>query len=275
MDVEKRTLIVREIEHWRRSKLLPEQYCDFLLNLYRDEEVNKDSEVFGISTKFVQNSSWLGWLLSFGVISLICFIALHFNSFALSMQMAVIGAAVVILYCAGMIWRTRKRTLAVMLFGAGSILMLWFGIHFLTISGYAEGHLTALYIAICGLLWIVLGITLVLPFLHLCGWLGLVLAYGWWIHLESVSESMWIHELYWIPAGFFLCWLAWLVHHRSKSTSGVLLMAGGLLWLMPQLYQLLVEQAVESHIQWIGFGKLLLAGLILFVSRKKWTEWVA
>ena len=26
--------IVKEIEHWQRSKLLPEQYCDFLLNLY-------------------------------------------------------------------------------------------------------------------------------------------------------------------------------------------------------------------------------------------------
>jgi hypothetical protein len=37
LDNEKRNLVVKEIEAWRRSKLLPEQYCDFLQNLYLDD----------------------------------------------------------------------------------------------------------------------------------------------------------------------------------------------------------------------------------------------
>jgi hypothetical protein len=34
----KREILLYEIEHWRRSRLLPEQYCDFLSNLYREDE---------------------------------------------------------------------------------------------------------------------------------------------------------------------------------------------------------------------------------------------
>ncbi|WP_252508902.1 hypothetical protein [Paenibacillus peoriae] len=45
MDQEKkRAILLHEIEHWRRSRLLPEQYCDFLSNLYREDEDPSQSQ---------------------------------------------------------------------------------------------------------------------------------------------------------------------------------------------------------------------------------------
>ena len=51
MDAEKRKMIVREIDHWRRSKLLPEHYCDFLMNLYVDESTPKPASLMGCFTQ--------------------------------------------------------------------------------------------------------------------------------------------------------------------------------------------------------------------------------
>jgi hypothetical protein len=36
MDEQRRAIIVREIEYWKRSRLLPEQYCNYLLALYTE-----------------------------------------------------------------------------------------------------------------------------------------------------------------------------------------------------------------------------------------------
>jgi hypothetical protein len=36
MDEQRREIIVREIEYWKRSRLLPEQYCNYLLALYTE-----------------------------------------------------------------------------------------------------------------------------------------------------------------------------------------------------------------------------------------------
>lgn len=33
----KRAIVLHEIEYWRQSRLLPEPYCDFLSNLYRED----------------------------------------------------------------------------------------------------------------------------------------------------------------------------------------------------------------------------------------------
>ncbi|QOR65562.1 hypothetical protein IM538_17370 [Cytobacillus suaedae] len=39
MDQHRKALIVKEIKLWKQSKLLPEHYCDFLLTLYTEGEV--------------------------------------------------------------------------------------------------------------------------------------------------------------------------------------------------------------------------------------------
>lgn len=44
--MQRKKIIISEIKYWKKSKLLPEQYCDFLLALYShgEEEVNKEEK---------------------------------------------------------------------------------------------------------------------------------------------------------------------------------------------------------------------------------------
>ncbi|WP_079509780.1 hypothetical protein [Mesobacillus jeotgali] len=45
MDDHRRKIITNEIQYWKQSKLLPEHYCDFLLNLYTEGSLNPDSNL--------------------------------------------------------------------------------------------------------------------------------------------------------------------------------------------------------------------------------------
>ncbi|MFD2612762.1 hypothetical protein [Paenibacillus gansuensis] len=275
MDLEKRTVIVREIEHWRRSKLLPEQYCDFLLNLYMDDSVGPGAKVAGISSKAIQSSHWKTWLFSFGIISLICFVALHFNSFAWPMQIGVGAAGVLLFYIAGLRLRSSRPAAAYLLIGLASILLLVFGLHILTGQGYDRPEWIAGYVAICSLLWLLFGVLTRLGILHLSGWIGLVLCYGWWIHSLSKQGHWLLNELYWVPAGFILGWLSWFLHLKNKPVSAVLFGVSCLLWMMPQVYELVWNSPAGQAVQLAGFGKLAAGAGVLYTYRKKWTEWVA
>lgn len=254
---------------------MPEHYCDFLLNLYMDDSVEASTKVMGISSKSIQNSHWKFWLLAFGIISLFFFVVLHFNSFPLPMQIGICSITVLICYIAGILYRDRNKVAGILGVGLGSILLLWFGLHFLLGQGYDEAWFAAAFIACCSVLWILLGVYVRLALLHFCGWIGLVFCYSWCI-TEYASDHTWIAgELYWVPAGLLFCWLSWLIHDRNKAVSGVFLANACLLWMMPQIYSYVMEQTFTDLSQGIGFVKLFAAGIILFFYRKKWTEWVA
>lgn len=45
MEDQRKKIIVKEIEHWRKNHLLPEHYCIFLLNLYTEGEHAADAQV--------------------------------------------------------------------------------------------------------------------------------------------------------------------------------------------------------------------------------------
>ena len=40
MNETRKKIIIQEIKYWKKSKLLPEKYCDFLLTLYSGGEEN-------------------------------------------------------------------------------------------------------------------------------------------------------------------------------------------------------------------------------------------
>ncbi|GJM72405.1 hypothetical protein HMSSN036_46210 [Paenibacillus macerans] len=76
LNQDKKAIILNEIEHWRRSRLLPEQYCDFLQNLYSDEPEGDSRSFFSLGQ--IQQGSWKLWSLSFGIISFFFFIVFYF-----------------------------------------------------------------------------------------------------------------------------------------------------------------------------------------------------
>lgn len=276
MDQEKRNIIVKEIEHWRRSKLLPEHYCDFLLNLYADKATDKpSSRSGGQSTTPLANSSWKSRLLGIVIISLICLSGIYFNSFPAPLQIGVTLLFVSACYGVGVKYRETNTAVSFSAIGAGSISLLGIGLYMLRLHEIQPIGWTIAFLALCSLVWLILGILLRIRLFHLCGWIGFIMIYGWLLYPQAVKAS-WIElELYWLPACFIFCWLASLFRHRNKSASSVLFIVGALLWFAPELDQMFVGRSMAGVVQSLLLVKIALGAVLLFAFRKKWIEWMA
>jgi hypothetical protein len=275
MDQDKRRLIVAEIEHWRRSKLLPGQYCDFLLNLYMDEEHNKDKgkSVMGFSSSSVKNSSIKPWLTIFGIIGLISFLGIHFTSFQFWMQTGISAAFISILYMVGAVQRTKQPALSYLCFGAGSILLMLAGLYLLSERDYS-GLPIIFYVALCSMVWILTGIMGRMPVFHFAGWVVLFLIYALVLR-HNITDIDWIGlELSWVPVSLVLMWLGWLFHHVNKQIAAVLLLTGAACWFGAEIYGYGVTDLSGPLLQFSLIVKLALLCGGLFGLRKKWIEWV-
>ncbi|WP_409341314.1 hypothetical protein [Paenibacillus sp. MBLB4367] len=275
MDKEKRKLIVTEIEQWRRSKLLPEHYCDFLINLYLDDPGERPKKTwFGVSASSIQNSSLRFWLLLFGGIGLISYFVLHFNSFPLPMQIAISSLFILTCYMLAGVQRNKQPIVSYLCCGIASLSILTIGLVLLRAHDAGEGAVVG-YVGLCSIVWMVSGISMRLPIFHFCGWIVLCLLYGWFLN-QNISSFDWMAlQMSWVPVSVVLAWLGWLIQYRSKASGTVLLAVGFLLWFVPEGFGLGLTELSRDMLQLSMFGKLMIAGAVLFASRKKWTEWVA
>lgn len=271
---EKRKLIVAEIEHWRGSRLLPEQYCDFLLNLYMDDQEERPVKWFGVSQAAVRNSSWKTWFTIIGIIGLISFVVFHFTSFPFGMQTAVSAVSVSLFYMLGAVKREKAPVLSYLCFGTGSMLLLVLGVYLMGLKDMG-GMAVALFAGLCSLVWMLTGIMARIGILHFSGWMVLFLIYAYVLR-QNISDLDWIGlELCWVPVSLVLVWLGWLFHHVNKPVAAVLLSSGVIAWLGAEAYGLAVTEVDPGMMQLFLFVKLILAGSVLFGFRKKWIEWVA
>ncbi|GIP35818.1 hypothetical protein [Paenibacillus sp. J2TS4] len=275
LEPERKKVIIKEILEWRRSRLLPEQYCDFLLNLYQDDpDSREDRGWHGLSAAQIRKGSIRSWALFFGIIVIIFLFSFNFNSFHPALQIAVLSLAVMLCYGIGLRLRSRLPALASIAIGAASLLLLSGGISLLRGFG-AEAAALVIYGAVCAVVWMVAGLMARFAIFHFCGWILLALVYGWFLN-QHLADIDWIEmEMAWIPAGILLVWVGWLLHRRHRSASAVLLAVGSLLWFAPEVYGYLISDLPKELLQLGWIGKLLIVAALLYVFRKKWTEWVA
>lgn len=83
MDKNRKEIIVQEINYWKQNKLLPDAYCDFLMNLYTsgEGEFEKQDEIKSVDRK--RNGIVSGVSLAVGIFTVI---ALIFGELALVVQ---------------------------------------------------------------------------------------------------------------------------------------------------------------------------------------------
>ncbi|MEX2462419.1 MAG: hypothetical protein WD469_14155 [Paenibacillaceae bacterium] len=274
MDAEKRRIIVYEIEHWRKNKLLPEHLCDFLLNLYLADPADRPKKWGSISPSSIRNSNWKVWILVFGGLGLISFVALNFNSFQIPMQISISILVILLCYMVGGVSRIKNPTLSYLTLAVGSILLLNIGI-FLLHKHEADMRMIVAYTVVCSIIWMVTGITSRMPIFHVGGWLILILVYGWVLN-QHIETFDWLGlQMSWVPVSIVLLWLGWLFHHNNKQMGAVLLLVGFLVWFIPDVYGLLLTNLPRNELQLSLMLRIIVAGILLFSLRKKWTEWVA
>lgn len=273
MNLEKRDIIIKEIQYWRKHRLLPEQYCDFLTNLYDDEEKSKDNNP--ISLKNLQQGSIKVWLYGFGIISLFSLISLYFSVFPWPLQLATALSVLIVCYGYSGVYRERNEAISLILAGVGSVLTLGFGLWMIELHKLDPQLWRPILIGFCGLVWCILGFILRIGLLQYCGYAFWALLYAGFFGGRRPEASVLELELLWLPLCVLMVWLSWLLHHKVKGVASVYLVVGVSLWIMPELDALLLRM---DYPQWISLLLIIkiAAGLaLLFLFRKKWITWVA
>lgn len=272
-DEARRKEIVKEIESWRRSKLLPEQYCDFLQNLYLEDLNERPKGPLGAAVQSVAQASGKMWLLAISGFTLICLISLYFSALPTAMQLGLAAAAVALLFWMGGRARDRHPPKARLWAAGGMLLSFGSGYRILLLNDWGGESGELILLALCGLLWIVCGLAMRISLLHFFGWQALIVLYALLL-VRYAPEPSWIEvQVYWIPAALLFGWLSWFMHVRGKRIGTVLFSTGLLLWFMPEVYSTLFG-VDPTWIQTLLVVKIVLLGFVLFRLRRQWMEWV-
>lgn len=270
MDQEKRKIIVREIEHWRRSKLLPEHYCDFLMNLYADDTAASTtldqsdrkslSQLWGTSKNVV-------YALTF--FTVIAIVGLNFTAFPLSLQLALPLLLIGGIYAVGFALRKSQAVASYASLGVGTLILLIAGPIILRLHGADTPGNIGLYIAVCGVFWIILGLATGLRMFHLSGWIGLSLVYAWVLYQRAEDWPWWMLHAVWIPIVFLFCWIAWASRRFAPAHSKVFLAAAALQWWIPDGLHMMMNGA-SGWAQGVLVAKVVIAGSIGLWLRAQW-----
>ncbi|WNS74328.1 hypothetical protein RRV45_15570 [Bacillus sp. DTU_2020_1000418_1_SI_GHA_SEK_038] len=169
MNETRKKIIVNEIINWRKNRMLPEHYCDFLLALYT--EGNEPENIKEPAT--IRKLHWKNHYLFLMLIPLALFL-IHFTELSITLQMAFS----ILFVLAGIIFTfyfIRKGILLQIPIIASALILLLSTVEF--ISRLFPNSLTVLYIVIilnC-LLWLLTGWKLKMPSFILSGVLGMIL----------------------------------------------------------------------------------------------------
>ncbi len=260
------------------SKILPENYCDFLMNLYKDDDSVpiQESSSWGQKTKVsIIQSHWKLWLLVIIIVSATLFIIINFNLFPVPLQMIISAFIIILCYILGVVKRHKNKILSYSYLGAGSIFLMFIGQYIMNIHQIDDVFWVLGYLLLCSVTWILFGILFKFGLFQFCGWVGLLFFYSWFLH-SRVDQLHWFQiQMLWVPLTVIFIWLGWLLHHQSKRIGNVYFLMGILIWFVPDIYLIIFSELANSVIQIALLLKIILSGVILFGLRKKWTEWVA
>lgn len=272
--MDKKQVIVQEIEKWRESKLLPEQYCDFLLNLYLEQPVAREEVATStIRTSLLNKPNRLIWMMIFLSFPFLSLFAYYFNAFSMTMQMAISGVIIALLYLFSILVKSRSQIASFLTFGLGSIVLILVGSYFfkhydLSLQAFA------FFIICSSLIWMVLGFIAKTGLFHFCGWAGLLLTYSWFIYFYFGDVGLLQLQLHWVPLSVIFIGLTNSLHEVHQPLSRVFFVLSNLLFIVPELFQIIVYTVINSLNVGLIAGKLIILVALLYVYRKRWMEWV-
>jgi hypothetical protein len=167
---QKTNIIIHEILFWKQNKMLPEQYCDYLLALY-----NQGNEVEDIETGKSRFS-----FASFAPSVLICTLipislfVIYFTELSFVLQTAILTGFVVSLFFAG-IYYSNKELILPVIYIAIAMIMLLQTVSFADAFFKGDKHITYAILFFNCLMWILCGRFMNLLYFTLGGAVGTIL----------------------------------------------------------------------------------------------------
>lgn len=174
MSNQRKQIIINEITFWKQNKLLPEQYCDFLMTLYTEgQQLEEPAHQKAVLQRATTNKNHL-WLLFATIVSALLLYSL-FEFTTVSWLMPAIGAVVAIVFMVSAFLLVKKqRNMAAVLQVLAALLL--FAVSIQVSQTFFPNDESMLYIFIlmnCGL-WLVSGFLLKAVYFILSGSIGLV-----------------------------------------------------------------------------------------------------
>lgn len=180
MNSQKRMVILNEISFWKKNKLLPEHYCDFLTTLYSEgEEVEDHSklEVSASNSILAENSTKNTIKMVFLTICTITLIVTLFVLKAPFVLIPIIFSISAIIGILLFVFKfTRNRTIMTT-FAYATVALLILGVSIKLANLFAGEQSFMLYIVLIGncILWLICGKFLNLIYFKISGVVGLII----------------------------------------------------------------------------------------------------
>jgi hypothetical protein len=172
MNEKRREIIIKEIEYWKRSRLLPEQYCDYLLALYTEGTAYQDQHRSSKNNR--------SHLFRLSVISVICLLipitvlVIYFTELSFVLQTVIFFIFLTICF-GGMFLFARERKLIHIPLISGALILFLASVQLSDFYFYNEKEMSGFVIFCNCLLWMFIGIRLKFFYFAISGAVGLIL----------------------------------------------------------------------------------------------------
>lgn len=284
MNLDQKKIIVQEIHHWKNSKLLPAEYCDFLLNLYMEGEsfsAEEQSKATGKGSKSSAGTRTAGlWgriSLILGTLLLFLIFAFNFTSFPQPMQIITPLVAMLISYILAWRFGRGNSMVRVSWLSVGAVMAALSGYFYLATTGQLGDKSAILGImALICFIWLVSGgigrSRLIAGF----GWGGLLLLFANFLQgaVDLAEKPYGVQHLYWLIPMLFSWFLSYLLGRWRVYVAPVFLFLGLIAVFGPELQMLSIGATMDFFIQAIVFVKLAVLVSLSIVFRGDLKQWV-
>ncbi|MBD8069177.1 hypothetical protein [Bacillus sp. PS06] len=167
----RKQIIIKEITDWKQSRLLPEEYCNFLLTLYTEgnqELLNAESGEKKKARKTIIPSIAIFLLL------LISFLVTYFTEINLVLQIVIFSIFIIICVLGAVIFR-KNQLLQHFSYIIGAIIFLFASVHICDRLFIDNQYAMLVTVMLHTILWLCLGIFLKKKYFLISSVLGLLL----------------------------------------------------------------------------------------------------
>ena len=285
MNQEQKKLIIQEIRNWKESRILPAEYCDFLMNLYAEGDQfssnphssTKDEKRGSRDSRMWSRQIQRMLLIFVGLLMFLIF-AFNFTMFPMPMQIVVLLIATFLPYFLARRFGRQPGVARVAWLSAAALLLGVDGYYYLYATGQMGDRLALVVVmSIVSVLWVLIGGIGRSRLIAGIGCGGLLIMFATLLEavLEVSAPSYVVMHLYWIVPAAVALLVARLLGRGGVYIAPVFLWAGLLALFGPELRLLAFREPLDFFIQAIVFLKLAVLIALLIVYRDALKQWIS
>ncbi|HHY72983.1 MAG TPA: hypothetical protein GX497_07105 [Bacillus bacterium] len=176
MDKSRKNIVLNEIKYWKEHRLLPEQYCDFLISLYT-EGSEEEQRAFERKSRSYSYKKLLEQLFyTFILLQLvITLIVIYFTEISIHLQIGLFTIFVIISFSSFVYLFKKKHSFFHIALIIGILILFLASVHLVSVAFSARQIAIIITILLnCGI-WAFIGFRLNLKYLIISGIAGAVL----------------------------------------------------------------------------------------------------